>query len=59
MYFLILKCVVQGIRSMQDHGLKKPVPLQKRKKPTQRKKQLKRPRDNEHLADVLETYDDK
>lgn len=49
----------QGIRSMQDHGLKKSAPLQKRKKPTQRKKQLKRPRDNEHLADVLETYDDK
>ncbi|KAJ4443432.1 hypothetical protein ANN_05101 [Periplaneta americana] len=40
----------RGIRSMQDHG---------RKKPNQRKKQLKKPRDNEHLADVLETYDDK
>ncbi|KDR19867.1 Transcription initiation factor IIE subunit beta, partial [Zootermopsis nevadensis] len=48
----------QGIRSMQDHGLKKPV-LHKRKKPNQRKKHLKRPRDNEHLADVLETYDEK
>jgi len=43
---------------MQDHGPKKPAP-HKRKKPNQRKKQLKRPRDNEHLADVLETYDDK
>jgi transcription initiation factor TFIIE subunit beta len=43
---------------MQDHGPKKPAP-HKRKKPNHRKKQLKRPRDNEHLADVLETYDDK
>ncbi|XP_032690594.1 general transcription factor IIE subunit 2-like isoform X2 [Odontomachus brunneus] len=46
----------QGIRSMQDHGLKKPAPL-KRKKPVNRRKQFKKPRDNEHLADVLETYD--
>ncbi|KAG8266593.1 Transcription initiation factor IIE subunit beta [Homalodisca vitripennis] len=49
----------QGIRSMQDHGIKKVTPIHKRKKPNQRKKQLKRPRDNEHLADVLENYDDK
>ncbi|XP_014247526.1 transcription initiation factor IIE subunit beta [Cimex lectularius] len=49
----------QGIRSMQDHGLKKPIQPQKRKKPSQRKRQFKKPRDNEHLADVLETYDDK
>nr|CAD7408287.1 unnamed protein product [Timema cristinae] len=48
----------QGIRSMQDHGLKKPLP-QKRKKPNQRKKQNKKPRDNEHLAHVLENYEDK
>ncbi|XP_030750701.1 general transcription factor IIE subunit 2 [Sitophilus oryzae] len=47
----------QGIRSMQDHGPKKPVAI-KRKKATQRKKVFKKPRDNEHLADVLETYDD-
>ncbi|KAK0087003.1 hypothetical protein PV325_001957 [Microctonus aethiopoides] len=47
----------QGIRSMQDHGLKKPVPI-KRKKPNNKRKTLKKPRDNEHLADVLETYDD-
>ncbi|KAJ8677093.1 hypothetical protein QAD02_012880 [Eretmocerus hayati] len=46
----------QGIRSMQDHGIKKSLPI-KRKKPNKRK-QLKRPRDNEHLADVLETYDE-
>lgn len=47
----------QGIRSMQDHGLKKSAPI-KRKKPNNKRKQLKRPRDNDHLADVLETYDD-
>ncbi|KAH8296176.1 hypothetical protein KR054_002649 [Drosophila jambulina] len=46
----------QGIRSMQDHGLKKPVP--KRKKAANKKRQFKKPRDNEHLADVLETYED-
>lgn len=44
---------------MQDHGIKKPIQPQKRKKPNQRKRQFKKPRDNEHLADVLETYDDK
>ncbi|KAJ4434188.1 hypothetical protein ANN_22736 [Periplaneta americana] len=38
----------QGIRSMEDHGPKKAT-LHKRKKP----------RDNEHLADTLESYDDK
>ncbi|KAK7867529.1 hypothetical protein R5R35_009426 [Gryllus longicercus] len=47
----------QGIRSMQDHGPKKPL-APKRKKPNQRKKLHKKPRDNEHLADVLESYDD-
>ncbi|KAL1488043.1 hypothetical protein ABEB36_015414 [Hypothenemus hampei] len=47
----------QGIRSMQDHGLKKPVAI-KRKKTSQRKKTFKKPRDNEHLADLLETYED-
>ncbi|KAF7273675.1 hypothetical protein GWI33_013622 [Rhynchophorus ferrugineus] len=47
----------QGIRSMQDHGPKKPVAI-KRKKAGQRKKVFKKPRDNEHLADVLETYED-
>ncbi|XP_049786494.1 general transcription factor IIE subunit 2 [Schistocerca gregaria] len=48
----------QGIRSMQDHGPKK-ILHHKRKKPNQRKKVFKKPRDNEHLADVLETYEDK
>ncbi|XP_058793437.1 transcription initiation factor IIE subunit beta [Phymastichus coffea] len=47
----------QGIRSMQDHGVKKLAPI-KRKKPNHKKKQFKKPRDNEHLADVLENYDD-
>lgn len=47
----------QGIRSMQDHGLKKPL-APKRKRVGQRKKVFKKPRDNEHLADVLETYED-
>ncbi|KAI4499725.1 hypothetical protein M0802_005295 [Mischocyttarus mexicanus] len=47
----------QGIRSMQDHGPKKLAPV-KRKKPNNRRKQFKKPRDNEHLADVLEIYDD-
>lgn len=43
---------------MQDHGLKKPMAPIKRKKASNRKKQFKKPRDNEHLADVLETYED-
>ncbi|GJQ76573.1 hypothetical protein Trydic_g2270 [Trypoxylus dichotomus] len=47
----------QGIRSMQDHGIKKQI-APKRKKANQRKRQFKKPRDNEHLADVLETYED-
>jgi transcription initiation factor TFIIE subunit beta len=47
----------QGIRSMQDQGPKKPL-VPKRKKPQNKKKIFKKPRDNEHLADVLEVYDD-
>lgn len=43
---------------MQDHGPKKPIAPLKRKKIGNRKKQFKRPRDNEHLADVLETYEE-
>ncbi|KAJ4439714.1 hypothetical protein ANN_07842 [Periplaneta americana] len=46
------------IRSMEDHRPKKAT-LHKRKKPNQCKKQLKKPQDNEHLADILEAYDDK
>jgi transcription initiation factor TFIIE subunit beta len=47
----------QGIRSMQDHGIRKQI-LPKRKKAPLKKRQFKRPRDNEHLADILETYED-
>ncbi|KAL4705347.1 hypothetical protein ACJJTC_006833 [Scirpophaga incertulas] len=47
----------QGIKSMQDHGPRKPI-VPKRKKITQKRRQFKKPRDNEHLADVLETYED-
>lgn len=47
----------QGIRSMQDHGPKKPL-IPKRKKPQQKKRQFKKPRDNEHLTDILEVYED-
>lgn len=43
---------------MQDHGSKKPIAPIKRKKSAPRKKTFKKPRDNEHLADVLETYED-
>ncbi|XP_046390334.1 transcription initiation factor IIE subunit beta [Ischnura elegans] len=49
----------QGIRSMQEHGQKKAVVPLKRKKPNQRRNKNKKPRDNEHLADVLENYEDK
>ena len=48
----------QGIRSMQDHGIRKPI-MSKRKKAPLKKRQFKRPRDNEHLADILETYEGK
>lgn len=47
----------QGIRSMQDHGPKKPI-LRKKRKGVQKKRVFKKPRDNEHLAHVLETYED-
>lgn len=47
----------QGIKSMQDHGQKKPI-APKRKKAAQKRRQFKKPRDNDHLADVLETYED-
>jgi transcription initiation factor TFIIE subunit beta len=46
----------QGIRSMQDHGIRKTI-MAKRKKQPLKKRQFKRPRDNEHLADILETYE--
>lgn len=43
---------------MQEHGPKKPLNPIKRKKAGQRKRQFKKPRDNEHLADVLENYEE-
>jgi len=44
----------QGIRSMQDQGLRK-MNIQKRKKgPVKRK--TRAPKDNEHMADVLQDY---
>ncbi|XP_033223921.1 transcription initiation factor IIE subunit beta [Belonocnema kinseyi] len=46
----------QGIKSMQHHGVKKPMPI-KRKKANTKRKQFKKPRDNEHLAGVLENYE--
>lgn len=55
MYFSLLSEI--GIRSMQDHGPKKAL-IPKRKKTQLKKRQFKKPRDNEHLADVLETYED-
>ncbi|XP_014205514.1 general transcription factor IIE subunit 2 [Copidosoma floridanum] len=48
----------QGIRSMQDHGLKKVAAIKRKKPNSSKRKQFKKPRDNEHLADVLETYDE-
>ncbi|KAK6627625.1 hypothetical protein RUM44_010103 [Polyplax serrata] len=48
----------QGIKSMQDHNLKKLAAPIKRKK-ISKKRTFKKPRDNEHLADVLQTYEDK
>lgn len=54
-YFVVF--FLSGIRSMQDHGPKKPL-VPKRKKSAQKRRQFKKPRDNEHLADVLEVYED-
>jgi len=47
----------QGIRGMQDQGPRRPM----LKKGTQRRKGRRKPaapKDNEHLADVLENYDE-
>lgn len=47
----------QGIRTMQDFGLRKAVARKViRKKPGRRK--FRAPRDNEHLKDVLEDYNE-
>ena len=44
----------QGIRSMQDQGMKK-LSMPKRKKGQQKRKN-RAPKDNEHMKDVLEDY---
>lgn len=46
----------QGINSMRDSGLKKVAPIQRKKR--NNKRRHVKPRDNEHLADVLVTYDE-
>ncbi|XP_076064764.1 transcription factor IIEbeta isoform X2 [Oratosquilla oratoria] len=46
----------QGIKSMQDTGPKNLVPIRKRSK--QRKQRATKLSDNEHLAHLLETYDE-
>lgn len=46
----------QGIRSMQDTSLKV-MPKMKPRKGGAKKRTFKKPRDNEHLKDVLETYE--
>lgn len=45
----------QGITSMQDLGIKKVVPLQKRKKPTSKKPRAFK-KHNEHMSDILKDY---
>lgn len=46
----------QGIRTMQDHGLRKVAPI-KKKKANMRRKINRAPRDNTHVADILIDYD--
>lgn len=46
----------QGITSMRDHGPKKSAPMKRKK--SNKRKVSKKPRDNDHLADVLENYDE-
>jgi len=48
----------QGITSMQDHGPKKMVPMQKRKRASQKKNRGFK-RHNDHMGDILEDYTDK
>ncbi|GIX77709.1 general transcription factor IIE subunit 2, partial [Caerostris extrusa] len=47
----------QGITSMQDIGVKKVTPIQKRKKPSNRKSNFKKL--NQHMTGILEDYTDK
>ena len=46
----------QGIRSMQDQGLKK-LNMPKRKKGGGKRKN-RAPKDNEHMKDILKDYDE-
>ncbi|XP_054710306.1 general transcription factor IIE subunit 2-like [Uloborus diversus] len=47
----------QGITSMQDIGVKKVTPVQKRKKPSNRNRNFKKL--NQHMSDILQDYTDK
>lgn len=47
----------QGIRSMQDTSIKV-MPKMNRRKPAKNVKRQFKKRDNEHLKDILESYDD-
>ncbi|XP_015911962.1 general transcription factor IIE subunit 2 [Parasteatoda tepidariorum] len=47
----------QGITSMQDMGVKKVTPVQKRKKQSNRNRNFKKL--NQHMSDILEDYTDK
>lgn len=47
----------QGITSMQDIGVKKVTPVQKRKKPNNRNRNFKKL--NHHMSDILQDYSEK
>lgn len=47
----------QGITSMQDIGVKKVTPVQKRKKPSNRNRNFKKL--NNHMSDILQDYSEK
>ncbi len=47
----------QGIRSMQDTSVKTLPKAHLKRKGVNKKRIRTKPRDNEHLADILETYD--
>ncbi|KAG8189408.1 hypothetical protein JTE90_020222 [Oedothorax gibbosus] len=47
----------QGITSMQDIGIKKVTPVQKRKRPSNKNRNFKKL--NQHMGDVLQDYTDK
>ncbi len=48
----------QGIKSMTDQGPKRVAVPQKRKRGGAGRRKFKAPRDNEHLKDVLEDYNE-